>query len=550
MLRMSRWLVIVFLALLVPVQVRAADAETESQRTPTGVVEIESGSLRGLAIGEQEDIHAFKGIPFAAPPVGELRWQPPQPAESWEGVRDCFKFGNASAQTVNPMLSAFPGMSLAAETSEDCLYLNIWRPADAPSEPLPVMVWIHGGGYVLGAASQPLYNGEQLARAGVVMVGVNYRLGAAGFLAHPALSAESEHKASGNYGILDQIAALEWVQRNIAAFGGDPDRVTIFGESAGGGSVFTLLVSPLAKGLFHRAIAESGPSLTFAHLRESLWGFESAEETGLEIGRACGLEEPQTAEALRELSIEQLLAKTPGMSGAPELRLRSNNLRMAPVVDGWVVPDDPMTIFAEGRQNDVPLIVGSNRDEATMFTMMTRLPTSVEAANELTRREFGGQAEAILAAYPVAARADIRRSINALLGDLIFVAPARYVARSMGNVSSPVYCYHFAHVPPGPTGAMMGAHHASEIAYVFKQLSLAPTVSAADERIAELMQGYWVQFAATGDPNGEGLPNWPAFETESDEALVFGDDDIEVVSGLRKPQLDVIDAFMEDWRNE
>jgi len=556
MYRPMKWLAVAAVSLL-PVFVFAAppataEKATDAEKTQsTEPVRISSGMLRGTVEGDEGELHVFKGIPFAAPPVGDLRWRPPQRAASWEGVRDCFEFGNAAAQRPSPLTDAFPGMKLDADTSEDCLYLNIWAPTAASDEPRPVMVWIHGGGYEMGAGSQGLYNGANLARKGVVIVTINYRLGGLGFLAHPALSRESSHGVSGNYGILDQIESLKWVQENISAFGGDPNRVTIFGESAGGGSVFALLCSPLAKGLFHRAISESGPILNWSHLGDSIYGYPAAEEDGAKMAESLGVDGGENAAAaLRALDVDGLLEITANEERPATIDFRSAVLRMAPIVDGWVIPDDPMTIFEQGKQHDVPLIVGCNRDEATMFTMTTRLPTTVEAYTETMASQLGEHAEAFSAAYPVANRKDIRKAVNELFGDLIFVAPARFVARNMGNVPSQAYAYHFNKVPPGTSGMLLGSHHAAEIPYVFGQLHLSPKVSDDDLRTAESMMNYWVQFATTGNPNRKGLPAWPSYDAESDGWLRIDGKRVEATTRVRKQQLDVIDAFMNQWRQQ
>lgn len=513
-------------------------------------ITIDAGPVRGLALGEDKKVHVYRGIPFAAPPVGDLRWREPQPVEHWSEVRDCFEYGASAPQKVSPMLGMFPGMALAPPLSEDCLFLNVWAPANPP-ERLPVMVWIHGGGYVMGSSSQRLYDGEDIARRGIVFVSINYRLGALGFLAHPELSAESEHGVSGNYGLLDQIAALRWVQKNIERFGGDPDRVTILGESAGGGSVFSLLASPLAKGLFQRAIAESGPTLNFVHLKKSHYGFQPAEEAGVEFAKSCGAPEGtgQIA-AMRAKKADDLVKATPGLEDQREFNLRGSLLRMAPVVDGYVIPDDPMTIFAEGRQNDVPVILGANRDEGTMFTLMAKLPTNIDALKETLASNFGEElAPQVSELYPAAATTEIRTAVADMLGDFVFVAPARFVARSLANDNAPVYLYHFAHPAAGPTGKMLGAHHGAEIAYALDNLELAPGHSAVDTAIRDAMVGYWTQFAATGNPNREGLTEWPTYNPASDQCLEIGEK-IEVTTNYRKPKLDLIDAFMEAWREE
>ncbi len=556
MYQSMRWLLIAAV-LLLPVVAYAAPPATAARDVNvdlpprTEPIEISSGMLRGTVEGDEGDLHVFKGIPFAAPPVGDLRWRPPQPAASWDGVRECFEFGNASAQKPSPLTESFPGMKLDAATSEDCLYLNIWAPAEASDEPRPVMVWIHGGGYEMGAGSQGLYNGANLARKGVVVVTINYRLGGLGYLAHPALSRESAKGVSGNYGVLDQIQSLKWVQENIKAFGGDPNRVTIFGESAGGGSVFALLCSPLAKGLFHRAISESGPALNWSHLGDSNFGYPAAEKDGAEMVANLGIDDGENAAAaLRALDVDSLLEMTANEERPATIDFRTAILRMAPIVDGWVIPDDPMTIFKQGKQNDVPLIIGCNRDEATMFTMTTRLPTTPEAFTESITSQFDAHAEAFNAVYPVTDRKSIRKAVNALFGDLVFVAPARFVARNMGNVPSQAYLYHFNKVPPGTSGMMLGAHHGAEIPYVFGQMDLAPKITDDDLRTTETMMDYWVHFAATGNPNRKGLPAWPAYDAESDGWLRIDGKRIEATTGVRKQQLDVVDAFMSQWRHQ
>jgi para-nitrobenzyl esterase len=511
-------------------------------------VRIDTGLVRGLIVGSADDVQLYRGIPFAAPPVGDLRWRPPQPAQHWQGVRECFAFGAAAPQQPVALATMFPGMTLQAKTNEDCLYLNVWAPARHGSEPLPVMVWIHGGGYTFGADSQGLYDGANLARRGVIVVGMNYRLGPLGFLSHPQLSAESPHAASGNYGILDQIEALKWVQRNIGSFGGDASRVTIFGESAGGNSVYTLLMSPLAKGLFQRAIAQSGATLAFAHIKQSHYGYRPAEVMGLEYAKKCGAADgPGQLAALRAMSADELIKATASFDAPRSLEFRSDRMRFGPVVDGWVIPDDPMTLFEKGQVNGVPLIVGANADEGSMFTMSTPLPKGADEYRELLEKSFGKPAaEKIVSLYPAS---NMRRSVADLMGDYLFVGPCRYVARTMQQTKNPVYLYHFAHPTPGPMGKMLGAHHGAEIVYAFDNLQLAPKYPPVDAQIRDAMVGYWVQFAATGNPNKSGLPDWPAFDPATDRSLVVKDA-IETGQGIRKARLDAIDGLFEAWRNE
>lgn len=511
-------------------------------------VPIETGLVRGLIVGNADDVQFYRGIPYAAPPVGDLRWRPPQPAQHWQGVRECFAFGAAAPQRPVALATMFPGMTLQAKTSEDCLYLNVWAPARHGSEPLPVMVWIHGGGYTFGADSQGLYDGANLARRGVIVVGMNYRLGPLGFLAHPQLSVESPHASSGNYGILDQIEALKWVKRNISSFGGDPARVTIFGESAGGNSVYTLLMSPLAKGLFQRAIAQSGATLTFANIKQSHYGYRPAETMGLEYAKKCGAADgPGQLAALRAMAADDLLKATAGFDAPRSLEFRSDRLRFGPIVDGWVIPDDPMTLFEKGRVNGVPLVVGANADEGSLFTMSTPLPKGADEYRGLLEKSFGKQAAAgIISQYPAS---NLRRAVADLMGDYLFVAPCRYVARTMQQAKNPVYLYHFAHPTPGPMGKLLGAHHGAEIVYAFDNLQLAPKYPPVDAQIRDAMAGYWVQFAATGNPNKSGLPDWPAFDPATDRCLVVKDA-IEAGQAIRKARLDVIDGLFEAWRNE
>ena len=533
----------------------AKDAPEDAHPKSMGVlkvcvdpVQIDTGLVRGLIVGDSDDVQLYRGIPYAAPPVGELRWRPPQPAQHWQGVRESFAFGAAAPQHPVALATMFPGMSLQAKTAEDCLYLNVWAPARRGAEPLPVLVWIHGGGYTFGADSQGLYDGANLARRGVIVVGMNYRLGPLGFLAHPELSAESPQGSCGNYGILDQIEALKWVQRNASAFGGDPTRVTIFGESAGGNSVYALLMSPLAKGLFQRAISQSGATLTFAHIKQSHYGYRPAEAAGLEFAKKCGAPEGSgQLAALRAMSADDLLKATAGFDAPRSLEFRSDRLRFGPVVDGWVIPDDPMTLFEKGQINGVPLIVGANADEGSLFTMSSPLPKRAEEYQELLEKSFGKPAaDGIASLYPAS---HLRQSVADLMGDYLFVAPCRYVARTMQQAKNPVYLYHFAHPTPGPMGKLLGAHHGAEIVFAFDNLQLAPKYSPADAHIRDAMSGYWVQFAATGNPNKSGLPEWPAFDPASDRSLVIKDT-IETVNGIRKAKLDAIDGLFDAWRNE
>jgi para-nitrobenzyl esterase len=534
---------------------RAAQANeptspTKSAPSPKAAgepVKIDTGLVQGVAASESGDVVVFRGIPYAAAPLGDLRWRPPQPAKAWEGVRECAKFGPAAPQIVSPLLNSFPGMSLGAQTNEDCLYLNVWTPARRAAEKLPVMVWVHGGGYTFGADSQPLYEATNLSRRGVIVVGMNYRLGALGFLAHPALNAESDKGVSGNYGLLDQIEALRWVQKNIAAFGGDPERVTVFGESAGGNSVYSLLLTPLAKGLFHRAIPESGGTLNFAQLKKSAYGRESAEQQGIEFAKKCGVPDGSgQAAALRALPVEVLLKSVPGLDSSRTINFRSAGMRLAPIVDGYVLPDDPMTMFQQGAVNGVPMIVGANGNEGSMFTLVSKLPASAEAFTAILDRDFGTKFAATFKdLYPPA---QAKKSVTELMGDFSFVDSARFVARNYEHAHAPAYLYNFSHVASGALGKMLGAHHGAELAFVFDNLQLGKESSPADQKIRDSVIGYWIQFAATGNPNKTGLPEWPAYTSTDDRCLLITDE-IETVPHFRQAKLDAIDAVMEAWHN-
>ncbi len=506
-------------------------------------IRIESGLISGTVVDEESGVRAYKGIPFAAPPVGELRWKPPQPANPWEGVRACTEFGPACSQT--DRLGMY-GLKLP-KTSEDCLHLNVWTAAGSGDDKRPVMVWIHGGGYISGWSSQPSYDGEAFARKGVVLVTINYRLGPFGFFGHPLLSKESEQNVSGNYGMLDQIAALRWVQRNIAAFGGDPDCVTIFGESAGAGSVSFLCLSPLSKGLFHRAITESGSVIwNMTHLRRASPRGESVEATGerlaaMLVGEAAG----DVIGALRAIPSDELLAKANpglGISGNEE------SIGFGPAVDGWILPDYPAILYQKGMQHDVPLLAGTNADEGTLFTMQTPYKT-VEEYRDSMRKLWRQHADDILGLYPAETPDQIRSAMSRYIADSWFVGPTRAMIRAMENVSSRAYLYHFTRVQETGMLKGFGAFHASEIAYVFNtsgSFSGSPEqASETDRRLADGMITYWTQFAKTGDPNVNGLPEWPAYETASDKHLELGDT-IRVGSGLHKEACDELDRIMAD----
>ncbi|MCH8332362.1 carboxylesterase family protein [Candidatus Sumerlaeota bacterium] len=494
-------------------------------------LDIEAGRIAGKETGAKGGVHAYLGIPYAAPPVGELRWKEPQPVAPWTGVRQCTEFSAVCPQP------DYPANSIYARdpepTSEDCLYLNVWTAAAGPDEKRPVMVWIHGGALTRGSGSTPTYDGTSLAQKGVVLVTINYRLGPLGYFAHPALSKESEHGSSGNYGILDQIAALEWVQRNIAAFGGDPDRVTIFGESAGSWSVCYLMATPLAKGLIHRVIGESGGVFDrMPDLRESRPGIQSAEEMGVAV---AGGDSAETIASLRGKSPEEIL------------ELFGGRFRSRPNVDGWAFPEEVYMIFAKGRQNDVPAILGSNADEGTSLAG-ARAPRTVQAYTALVERQYGDLAAEMLEVYPAASDEEARGAYLASFRDQVFTWQMRTWARIMSTGGSDAYLYFFSHVPPRPDSDLYGAYHAAEIAYAFNNLHTSSfTAKEGDLELADTMSDYWVNFAATGDPNAKGLPQWPAYDKQSEPFMEFGDG-AKTGSGLLRREVDFFDKYFARQR--
>lgn len=506
------------------------------------IVKIDSG----LVAGGGAAVHSYKGIPYAAPPVGELRWKPPQPAKPWKGIRVARSFPAPC-----PQIQLSPG----PQPSEDCLGLNVWTPARSPAEKLPVMVWIHGGGFLLGASSQSVYDGEPLAAQGVVLVTLNYRLGVFGFLAHPALSKESPRGASGNYGMLDMVAALEWVKRNIGAFGGDPDNVTIFGESAGASAVCLLMVMPQARGLFHKAISESAAWMNgpFSNLKESWYGHVPAEQFGEKLGTdIAALRAKSTAEIMK-------LIGPPDMGGKAGERGET----YMPVVDGWALPDDPARLFASGKFQSVALIAGTNADEGTLLGGPA--VRNLDALKKWAGTEFKEQASGMLAVYPAAGDADAYNSAAQAAGDFLFLQGTRYVLRANAQRNPKTFQYQFTRVNGIGRRIKWGSFHASEIPYVFGTLpdsaygtlptffgNFAPdddTYNAQDARLSQAMSAAWLRFAKTGDPNGPGLARWPAFSDGQESYLEFGDQ-ITAKTALRKKQLDFLTDYATRLREQ
>lgn len=486
----------------------------------------------GLIAGTTADgVQSYKGIPFAAPPTGDLRWKPPQPVVAWQGVRECNAYGPDCPQAPYPAGSMY--YSPPRKQSEDCLYLNVWTAA-RPGDKRPVMVWIHGGALTRGSGATRTYDGTAFAKKGVVLVTINYRLGPLGYLAHPELSAESPNHSSGNYAVLDQIASLKWVQKNIAAFGGDPGRVTIFGESAGSWSVNVLVASPLAKGLLHRAIGESGGQFGAGmYLKEDRNNLPAAEKMGAAFGKACGAD---SLKAMRALPAEKIVDVFNNDA-------EGKKFRTAPNVDGWVLPDEIRNIFTQSKQNDVPVIVGSNANEMTTLTNPTTWPKTMEDYRKRAEPLYGEAMKDFEVFYPAKSDAEVVTAYLSSLRDVTFTLPMRTWARMTGTGRSKAWLYFFSHVAPNPNSKTLGAYHASEIAYVFNNLNRQNALlQENDSKLADMMSTYWVNFAKSGNPNGAGLPKWTAYDKQSEPYMDFGDP-VQVRNHLLKSQLDFLEQF-------
>jgi len=495
-------------------------------------VSTDAGMVEGRL---EEGVWEFLGIPYAAPPTGELRWRPPQPVPAWEGVRPCKQFGDSCPQPEAPWYGL-------GRLGEDCLYLNVWVAAGEVGEPLPVMVWIHGGAFLSGSTSLelsrglPLYNGRGLAGRGAVVVTINYRLGPFGFLAHPLLSRESPDSISGNYGLLDQLAALEWVRRNISGFGGDTSRVTLFGESAGATSILDLMVSPLAEGLFRGAIAESSPFWIQHLLPPAYRSLSRAEEVGGELARALGSDASHDVLAdMRARGEEEILA-----AARLEIGLLPGGMDFGPVVDGWLLPDRPEVLYYRGEMHDVDLIVGSNQDEANFF--LAGLDCSSGDYMEFVRRMAGEEAEEALRLFPPGRDGGAKGALSEMVTALEFTAPCRFLARCVSEGGANAFLYHFVRVPPTERGRTLCTCHGSEIPYVFGELDAGEGYGEPDRRLSSTVMDYWVNFARGGDPNGNGLPAWPAYERRTDLHLELGNG-MAVRSGLQGDACDLAEKI-------
>jgi para-nitrobenzyl esterase len=465
------------------------------------VVTTDAGQVSG-SVNSEATVTAFKGIPFAAPPVGNLRWKAPQPVTPWAGVKECTEFAASPMQSKPTPFGVYTEEFLIKKEpiSEDCLYLNVWTGAKAATEKRPVLVWIYGGGFVSGGTNVPIYDGEALAKKGVILVSVPYRVGIIGFLAHPELTKESPNHTSGNYGILDLVASLKWVQKNIAAFGGDPANVTIAGQSAGSFAVNYLVTSPLAKGLFQRAIAESGASM----LPGPLGGTDlaEAESGGIKAGKALNA---NSLADLRKLPAEELL--------------KQNNGR--PIIDGYVIPTSPAVTVAANKENEVPLLTGWNEDDAFIG--------SIKNAADYTegiKKRFGAKAAEVLKLYPASTDAEAETSQIRLSRDGMFgIQNYSWANAQAAKGKAKVFLYRFTRrMPATEAFKKYGAFHTGEVAYVFDDLKFVNRpFEPVDQELANTMSSYWVNFSKTGDPNGPGLPQWPAYTTTGNQVMLLGE---------------------------
>lgn len=497
---MVRQWVAAWAVLTVPVALFAASSAPQ--------VKTDSGVVEGKDDGA---VHTFLGIPYAAPPVGDLRWRPPQPATKWTGVRKATEFGAHCMQgkVYGDMNFRDPG------GSEDCLTLNVWVPAKAPSAKLPVMVWIYGGGFAAGSTSEVRQDGTYLAQQGVIVVSMNYRLGIFGFFTHPELAKESGHNAAGNYGFMDQLAALKWVHENIAAFGGDPGNVTIFGESAGSFSVSAQMASPLAKGLFQRAIGESGGAFHSDGLKFEARSAREEEDVKT-VSAKLGV---STLAELRAIPAQKLLdefapPKSPGFDFGPD-------------VDGYFLPEPVPAIFAAGKQNDVALLAGWNHDEDIFEIAFNPQKPSADTLKATAEKEFGEKAPEFIKLYPADTPEQARRSAIDFAGDkFIAFSTWDWMEAQSKTGKQPIYRFRFDLGPPSnPKGPQLGAYHSSEIEYVFGQLDAKTDVVWTPETraLSAEMQKYWTNFARSGDPNGPGLPKWPVYSAADGWPVMFLD---------------------------
>jgi para-nitrobenzyl esterase len=532
-----------FLSVLLLLFLFAADALSAGApappRTAGPVVHVATGQLRGTLQGTTA---VFLGIPFAAPPVGVLRWREPQPPIVWSGVRDATRFGSSCVQVpagiggfIQPMAAAYGKTYniVPVSISEDCLFLNVWAPNWPVKTPLPVMVWVHGGSNRAGGSAEDSYDGAALAARGVLVVTINYRLGPLGFFAHPELAAESPHHSTGNYGLLDQIAALRWVQQNIAQFGGDPGNVTIFGESAGSVDVTTLMASPLSANLFRRVIAESGPPFGLGRERNA----SEMTPLAVAVGAAAGGKPGAQLDALRKLPATEV-AKIENRLIATQFPGYNPN---SPIVDGWVLPQSPAKAYASGAIQKVDLLVGLNAREWAAFRVgaeaarkasgqpapKLEIGKQIELMQNEARPLYGSWTDIAVATYMVKAILQGAPAVDRITNDIVLACPMGAEAALVTSAGHRAFVYRFERSVPGPGEANLGAFHAIELPYVFGNFQARTfnwlPFTATDHKLSDVIQTYWTNFAKTGDPNGPGLPHWAAWTTAQEPFIVFGE---------------------------
>jgi para-nitrobenzyl esterase len=484
---------------VIPAHTGAAVTETSQTTVPSNnslVVKTDAGYVSGL---QQNGLRVYLGIPFAAPPVGNLRWRPPAPVQPWSGVKQATAFG---ANPLQPPQTQ-PGQS------EDCLYLNVWTPAKSADEKLPVMVFFYGGafGQIEGGGNISQFNGTTLAKKGVIIVTTNYRLGPLGFLAHPELDSESSHNSSGNYGIMDQVAALQWVRQNIGAFGGDPSRVTIFGQSAGGESVLIHLVSPGSEGLYQQALVESGPFWAHGPTIDNVHSKADAEQIGIDYAQSLGYPGPDAIEQMRNVSADLLVNATPWPASSWE---NTHTLKFEPTIDGWVLTDSVDALFQEHRENPVPFFIGTNANDGSVLTKNANMTVPEYVA--FIRNYFGKNADAVLAQYPANSTQEVQLRLSQIMTRYDFADSARFAAGSMAYLDPDTYLYRYSYNIPSLN---MGAFHGSETFLLF---GAGPELDA-DPAVIDNVVDLWTNFAKTGDPNGGMNITWPRYTRAGDRYL-------------------------------